>query len=136
MEKKKFYYNPTTYEIERRAFYDEIEDKDLPFIELTFEEWEEKLSSLSYGYKKVYLNGEIQEVLDEKVINTIEYKNTQKEWEIKKLKRYLNDTDYVITKLNEAKIEDDELFNSLKTEYSDILTKRKEARNRINELEK
>lgn len=135
MEKKKFYYNPTTYEIERRAFYDEIEDKDLPFIELTFEEWEEKLSSLSYGYKKVYLNGEIQEVLDEKVINTIEYKNIQKEWEIKKLKRYLSDTDYIITKLNEAKIEDEELFNSLKTEYSDILTKRKEARVRINELE-
>lgn len=135
MEKKKFYYNPTTYEIERRAFYDKVEDKDLPFIELTFEEWEEKLSSLSYGYKKVYLNGEIQEVLDEKVINTIEYKNIQKEWEIKKLKRYLSDTDYVITKLNEAKIEDDELFNSLKTEYSDILAKRKEARVRINELE-
>ena len=135
MEKKKFYYNPTTYEIERRAFYDEVEDKDLPFIELTFEEWEEKLSSLSYGYKKVYLNGEIQEVLDENVINTIEYKNIQKEWEIKKLKRYLSDTDYIITKLNEAKIEDEELFNSLKTEYSDILTKRKEARVRINELE-
>ena len=135
MEKKKFYYNPTTYEIERRAFYDEVEDKNLPFIELTFEEWEEKLSSLSYGYKKVYLNGEIQEVLDEKVINTIEYKNIQKEWEIKKLKRYLSDTDYVITKLNEAKIEDEELFNSLKTKYADILTKRKEARARINELE-
>ena len=135
MEKKKFYYNPTTYEIERRAFYDEVEDKDLPFIELTFEEWEEKLSSLSYGYKKVYLNGEIQEVLDENVINTIEYKNIQKKWEIKKLKRYLSDTDYIITKLNEAKIEDENLFNSLKTEYSDILTKRKEARVRINELE-
>ena len=135
MEKKKFYYNPTTYEIERRAFYDEVENKDLPFIELTFEEWEEKLSSLSYGYKKVYLNGEIQEVLDEKVINTIKYKNIQKEWEIKKLKRYLSDTDYIITKLNEAKIEDEELFNSLKTEYSDILAKRKEARVRINELE-
>ena len=135
MEKKKFYYNPTTYEIERRAFYDEVEDKDLPFIELTFEEWEEKLSSLSYGYKKVYLNGEIQEVLDEKIINTIEYKNIQKEWEIKKLKRYLSDTDYIITKLNEAKIEDENLFNSLKTEYSDILTKRKAARVRINELE-
>lgn len=135
MEKKKFYYNPTTYEIERRAFYDEVEDKDLPFIELTFEEWEEKLSSLSYGYKKVYLNGEIQEVLDENVINTIEYKNIQKEWEIKKLKRYLSDTDYIITKLNEAKIEDEELFNSLKVEYADILAKRKEARNRINELE-
>ena len=86
-------------------------------------------------HQKIYLNGEIQEVLDEKVINTIEYKNIQKEWEIKKLKRYLSDTDYVITKLNEAKIEDEELFNSLKTKYADILTKLKEARVRINELE-
>ena len=132
--KKKFYYlEDGTIKI--TPFYDESVEEDLPFIELTFEEWEEKLSSLSYGYKKVYLNGEIQEVLDEKVINTIEYKNIQKEWEIKKLKRYLTDTDYVITKLNEAKIEDEELFNSLKVKYADILAKRKEARARINELE-
>lgn len=133
-EKRKFYYNPNTNEIERRPFYDDYEEKDLPYIELTFEEWEEKLSSLEYGYKKVYLNGEIQEVLDELVINTEEYKNAQKEWEIKKLKRYLNDTDYVITKLNEAKIEDDEEFNNLKIEYAEVLTKRKEARVRINKL--
>lgn len=136
MEKKKFYYNPTTYEIERRAFYDEVEDKDLPFIELTFEEWEEKLSSCNYGYKKAYINNEIVEVEDSEVMNSEEYKNTQKEWEIKKLKRYLNDTDYIITKLNEAKIEDEELFNSLKIKYNEVLTKRKEARIRINELEK
>ena len=58
-----------------------------------------------------------------------------KEQEIDELKKYLSDTDYVITKLNEAKIEDEELFNSLKNEYSDILAKRKEARARINELE-
>lgn len=55
--------------------------------------------------------------------------------ELSELKQYLSSTDYVIIKLNEAKIEDEELFNSLKTEYSDILTKRKEARVRINELE-
>ena len=40
-----------------------------------------------------------------------------------------------MTPHNEAKIEDENLFNSLKTEYSNILTKRKEARARINELE-
>ena len=55
--------------------------------------------------------------------------------EINSLKQYLSETDYVITKLNEAKIEDEELFNQLKIEYSDILMKRKEARTRINELE-
>ena len=38
-------------------------------------------------------------------------------------------------KLNEAKIEDEELFNSLKEKYAEILVKRKEARAKINELE-
>ena len=52
-----------------------------------------------------------------------------------KYKQYLADTDYVISKLNEAKIEDDDLFNSLKEKYAEVLTKRKEARAKINELE-
>ena len=136
MEKKKFYYDAETRIIDVKPFYDKQVNQDKPYTELTFEEWEEKLSSCNYGYKKAYINNEIVEVEDIEVMNSEEYKNTQKEWEIKKLKRYLNDTDYVITKLNEAKIEDEEFFNSLKTEYSDILIKRKEARVRINELEK
>ena len=93
------------------------------------------MSSCNYGYMKAYINGEIVEIEDPEVVNTIEYQNMLKEQEIDELKKYLSDTDYVITKLNEAKIEDEDLFNSLKTEYSDILTKRKEARVRINELE-
>lgn len=84
---------------------------------------------------KAYINGEIVEIEDPEVVNTVEYKNMLKEQEIDELKKYLSSTDYVITKLNEVKIEDEELFNSLKTEYSDILIKRKEARVRINELE-
>lgn len=136
MEKKKFYYDAETRIIDVKPFYDKQVNQDKPYIELTFEEWEEKLSSCNYGYKKAYINNEIVEVEDSEVMNSEEYKNTQKEWEIKKLKRYLNDTDYVITKLNEAKIEDEELFNSLKIEYNEVLTKRKEARIRINELEK
>ena len=84
---------------------------------------------------KAYINGEIVEIEDPEVVNTIEYQNMLKEQEIDELKKYLSDTDYVITKLNEAKREDQNLFNSLKTEYADILTKRKEARVRINELE-
>lgn len=136
MEKRKFYYDAETKKIEVRPFYDDYDEQEKPYIELTFEEWEEKLSSCNYGYMKAYIDGEIVEVEDPEVVNTTEYKNTLKEQEIDKLKRYLSDTDYVITKLNEAKIEDEELFNSLKIEYNEVLTKRKEARIRINELEK
>ena len=51
---------------------------------------------------------------------------------INEYKQYLAQTDYVISKLNEAKIEDEVLFNSLKEEYAEVLTKRKEARPKIN----
>ena len=135
MEKRKFYYDINSKKIEVRPFYDDYKEQDKPYIEITFEEWEEKLSSCNYGYMKAYINGEIVEIEDPEVVNTIEYQNMLKEQEIDELKKYLSDTDYIITKLNEAKIEDENLFNSLKTEYADILTKRKEARARINELE-
>lgn len=135
MDKRKFYYDINSKKIEVRPFYDDYEEQEKPYIELTFEEWQEKLSTCSYGYMKAYIDGEIVEIEDPEIVNTTEYQNMLKEQEINELKRYLSDTDYVITKLNEAKIEDDELFNSLKTEYSNILAKRKEARVRINELE-
>ena len=135
MEKRKFYYDANTKRIEVRPFYDDYEEQDKPYIELTDEEWQEKLSTCAYGYMKAYINNEIVEIEDPEVVNTIEYQNMLKEQEIDELKRYLSDTDYVITKLNEAKIEDEDLFNSLKTEYTDILAKRKETRARINELE-
>lgn len=136
MEKRKFYYDANTKRIEVRPFYDDYEEQDKPYIELTDAEWQEKLSTCAYGYMKAYINNEIVEIEDPEVVNTIEYQNMIKEQEIDELKKYLSDTDYVITKLNEAKIEDEELFNSLKIEYNEILTKRKEARVRINELEK
>lgn len=136
MEKKKFYYDAETRIIDVEPFYNEQINQDKPYIELTFEEWEEKLSSCNYGYKKAYINNEIVEVEDSELMNSEEYKNFIKNKEIRKLKQYLSSTDYVITKLNEAKIEDEELFNSLKIEYNEVLTKRKEARIRINELEK
>ena len=135
MEKKKFYYDEITKIIEITPFYDEQIEKDLPYIELTFEEWENKLSRCEYGYRKAFINNEIIEIEDEEVINSAEYKETMKWIEIEQLKQYLTETDYVIAKLNEAKIEDEDLFNSLKLEYTDILNKRKEARARINELE-
>jgi len=56
--------------------------------------------------------------------------------EIRSLKEYLTSTDYVVSKLNELKLEDDESeYVKAKTEYADVLKKRKEARARINALE-
>ena len=133
-KKKKFYYDENTGVIEVTPFYDEEKEKNLPYIELTFEEWERDLSTCSYGFKKAYRDGKIIEVADKEVQASEEYKNLQKEIEITNLKNYLSETDYIITKLNEAKIEDDALFEELKTKYADELQKRKEARERINEL--
>ena len=134
-EKKRFYYLEDGT-IKVTPFYDESVEEDLPFIELTFEEWEKNLSVCKYGFKKAYINNEIIEVADEEVQASEEYKSLQKEIEITELKNYLAETDYIITKLNEAKIEDDALFEELKIKYADELQKRKEARERINELEK
>lgn len=133
-EMKRFYYLEDGT-IKVTPFHDESVEEDLPFIELTFEEWEEKLSSCKYGYKKCYINNEIVEVEDKELQASEEYKSLQKEIEITDLKNYLSETDYIITKLNEAKIEDDALFEELKIKYADVIAKRKEARERIKALE-
>lgn len=44
-------------------------------------------------------------------------------------------TDYVISKLNELKLEDETTYQNERINYQDVLTKRKEARTKINELE-
>ena len=135
MEKIKIYYDKETGYLCNRYPKDiEVKD-DTPFIEVDEEEVN-KTYCVARGKFWAIKNGELCIVDDLEVINSNEYKNMLKEQEIDSLKQYLSDTDYVITKLNEAKIEDEELFNSLKAEYSDILAKRKEARIRINELEK
>ena len=61
-----------------------------------------------------------------------QFENNQ---EIETLKSYLDSTDYVIAKLNELKLEDEAEFEKAKAEYKEVLDKRKEARNKINELE-
>lgn len=133
--KKKFYYDENTGVIDITPFYNEEEEKNLPYIELTYEEWERELSTCSYGFKKAYRDGKIIEVADEEVQASEEYQKNIKEIEVSELKNYLSKTDYIITKLNEAKVEDDALFEELKIKYANELQKRKEARERIKALE-
>lgn len=72
-------------------------------------------------------------------INSDQYKNNIKHYrdeiEISSLKQYLSDTDYVIPKLNELKLEDEAEYEAEKIKYADILKKRKEARAQINKLQ-
>ena len=131
---KVYYDKETGYLCERYPKDIEVKE-DTPFIELPDEEVEETYV-VEYGKFWAIKDNKLVKVDDIEVINSQEYKNMLKENEIDSLKQYLTETDYVITKLNEAKIEDEELFNSLKIEYNGILTKRKEARVRIDELEK
>ena len=90
--------------------------------------------------KVIYKNGNFYE---RETFFSDDYKNIYEElikkdkykYEINILKEFLSSTDYVITKLNEAKIEDETEFQKLKLEYANVLAKRKETRIRINELE-
>ena len=129
----KIYYNkngdvcnryPNNYPIDDENRYIEVSEED-----------EEKTLGAPLGMKWHIDNGVLVLVDDQEMKNSEEYKQMMKENQLAELKQYLADTDYVITKLNEAKLEDEEEFNSLKLQYANILKKRKETRAKINELE-
>ena len=56
---------------------------------------------------------------------------------IAEYKKYLQDTDYIVLKMGECLADGNtEAVTAIKTEYAEQLAKRKEARNKINEIEK
>ena len=130
---KVYYDKETGYLCERYPKDIEVKE-DTPFIELPDEEVEETYI-IEYGKFWAIKDNQLVKVDDIELQATEEYKQEIKNNEIADLKNYLDNTDYVIAKLNEAKIEDEELFEELKVKYAEILTKRKQARARINELE-
>lgn len=133
-EKTKVYFQKSTGFICHRYPYSYEPENENDFIEMSAEEAE-----LTYQcpYGKIWAVKDGKPVLidDEQVINTEEYKAEMKANEIATLKQYLSDTDYVISKLNELKLEDEAEYEAERAKYSDVLKKRKEARARINELE-
>lgn len=133
-EKTKVYFQKSTGFICHRYPYSYEPENENDFIEISAEEAE-----LTYQcpYGKIWAVKDGKPVLidDEQVINTEEYKAEVKANEIATLKQYLSDTDYVISKLNELKLEDEVEYETERAKYSDVLKKRKEARARINELE-
>ena len=131
---KKVYYDKKTGYLCNRYPKDIEKTDDSPFIEVE-DEIEEQTYAVEYGKFWKVVNGSLVIGDDIETQATQEYKDLVRSNEINEYQQYLNDTDYVITKLNEAKIEDEDLFNSLKEKYKEVLIKRKEARAKINELE-
>lgn len=91
---------------------------DENYIQITEEEFEELTKP------KVYVPTAEQKASQEKARQIAEYK------------RYLEDTDYIVLKIGECFADgNSEAVAAIKTEYSEQLAKRKEAREKINELE-
>ena len=131
---KRIYYDKETGYLCNRYPKDIEKTDDSPFIEVE-DELEDQTYCAEYGKAWKVINGSLVIADDIETQETQEYKDFIKSNEINEYKQYLAQTDYVISKLNEAKIEDETLFESLKVKYADILNKRKEARAKINELE-
>lgn len=122
--------------------YKKLEDKHCNIITTPLDSVAEQLKSEGYieannmseftdvidGF--YYLNEDAES--DEALAFKKHYVNSK---EIAELKAYLAQTDYVISKLNELKLEDDEEYETEKANYSEVLAKRKSARARIRELE-
>lgn len=130
-ETKKFHYDSSSGIIEVRPFFDDDSKVKEPYITLTYDEWINTISVCDLGYIWKAQNG-LPVLCEHETDESIKQKKEQK---ISELKRYLSDTDYVISKLQECQLTGTaEEFSAMKAEYADILSKRKEVRIRLNEL--
>lgn len=130
----KIYYDKETGYLCNR-YPKDIEKTDTSlFIEVEDKDYEETFVH-PYGLFWAVRDGALKLVDDVETQATEEYKTMVRNNEITELQQYLTDTDYIIIKLNEAKLEDDAEFETMKAQYSEQLTKRKKARSRINELQ-
>ena len=130
----KIYYDKETGYLCNR-YPKDIEKTDTSlFIEVEEKDYEETFVH-PYGLFWAVRDGALKLVDDVETQATEEYKTMVRNNEITELQQYLTDTDYIIIKLNEAKLEDDAEFETMKAQYSEQLTKRKKARSKINELQ-
>ena len=134
MEKVKVYYDKATGYLCNRYPKDLPQKDNSPFIEITSEE-EEMTYACPTGKFWAVVNGKLKLVDDVEYLASAEYKKENIEKQIREKQIYLTETDYIITKINEARIEDDEeLVKDLKIKYAEELAKRKQYRQEINDL--
>lgn len=115
--------------------------KDVPItddcleMEITDDKYQQTLQC-DYGRMWAVKDDSLVVIDDEEIINSTEYKKYLLNAQLMQYKSYLSDTDYVISKLNELKLEDEDEYETEKANYADVLVKRKEARKKINEITK
>lgn len=133
----KIYYDNT-----RENFLCNRYPKDIPVVEgvTPYIEVDEETADETYiietGKFWAVIDNKLQKIDDFELINTKEYINEQIRRKIALKKAFLTSTDYIITKLNESKIQDiEEEFIALKEKYATELKERKKAREEINALE-
>ena len=91
---------------------------DENYIQITEEEFEELTTPKEY------------------ILTSEEKAAQEKAQKIAEYKKYLEDTDYIVLKMGECLADGNaEAVAAIKTEYAEQLAKRKEAREKINELE-
>ena len=130
---KKLYYDKETGFVSERYPHNYKKDESV-FIEVEDDVYEQTFS-VSTGYIWKVENGAPVIVEDPDENSRKELKRMNLSNLLCDYEQYLADTDYIITKLNEAKLEDDAEFEALKAQYSEQLAKRKEVRSKINELQ-
>lgn len=128
--------------------YSEVEEKFYQTDENGEPILDENGEQIYYTEKKRFADGlldgytqitkEEYEKLTKPKYLTAEQKATQyKAQKIAEYKKYLKDTDYIVLKMGEClAYGNTEAVTAIKTEYAEQLAKRKEARDKINELEK
>lgn len=131
----KIYYNKDTGIVCERYPKDLIVDDDCAELEVTDAEYAETLQC-EYGKVWAVKKDILTKIDDEDIINTDEFRRLSLSAELNQYQTYLDTTDYVITKLNELRLEDDDTYETEKANYADTLSKRKEAREKINILKK
>ena len=130
---KKLYYDKDTGFVSERYPHNYKKDESV-FIEVE-DDLYNKTFSVDTGYIWKVENGKPVIVEDTDEDEKRELKRMNLNNLLCDYEQYLADTDYIITKLNEARLEDDAEFETMKAQYSEQLSKRKEARSKINELQ-
>lgn len=131
---KKLYYVKETGFVAERYPHNYPKDEDV-YIEVDDDTFENTFS-VENGHIWKVENGEAKIVLDTDKEISKQYNKMCLNNQMCDYKEYLSDTDYVISKLNELKLEDEDEYETEKVNYADVLAKRKEARKKINELTK
>lgn len=131
---KIYYQKSTGFVCGRLPRMYQASEEDLAELEVSSEVFMRSLSC-PYGQLWAVVDGELKLVPDEAERATKAYKISVLESERSSLKRYLSDTDYVIAKLNELKLEGDDSYEEQKASYAGVFAKRRESRKRVSEID-